>query len=317
MLSEFELISRYFTTKPRHTDLSVGDDAALLSVDPAMQCVVSTDMLVEGTHFLPGADPEALGHKTLAVNLSDLAAMGAMPRWAFLSLALPDADEAWVAAFARGFLALAQQFDVDLAGGDTTRGPRAFNVTILGVVPRGTAMLRGGARIDDDVWLSGVTGEAILGLRHRQEKISLPAVDAVRCENRLDRPEPRVALGMRLRGIASAAIDVSDGLAADLGHICEQSNVGAIVEVVRLPVSSALATVNVDAQRSLILTGGDDYELCFTAPPSQRQGVLAAAQAVSTPVTRIGRIMQGASVHVLDARGRVIDLAEHGFEHFR
>lgn len=318
MSSEFDLIRRWFSPATDHTLLAGGDDAALVAPAPGCALAITTDMLVEGTHFLPGADPASLGHKTLAVNLSDLAAMGARPRWAFLALALPDADEDWIAAFASGFLALARTHGVDLAGGDTTRGPLNLCVTVIGEVPATRALRRDGARSGDDVWVSGCTGEAAIGLAVARGAIELPEIDAARCRRRLERPEPRVALGLALAGVASGAIDVSDGLVADLGHIAERSRCGIELDWRRLPHSSALAGVLFTERAAAVLAGGDDYELAFTAAPDRRDAVLAAGNAVGVPVTRIGRVTAGESgVRVLDADGRAIALAGGGFDHFR
>lgn len=317
MLSEFELIARYFAVAPRHTRLGVGDDAALIATRPGVEVAVSTDMLVEGTHFHAGADARNLGYKSLAVNLSDMAAMGANPRWAFLSLALPDVDEDWLGAFADGFLGLAREYDVDLAGGDTTHGPRNICVTIVGEVEAGKALRRDGAREGDDVWLSGVTGEAAIGLALAEGRAVLPAQDASRCALRLNRPQPRVALGLALSGVASAAIDVSDGLLADLGHICERSAVGAVIEWPRVPLSSALSSCDAAVRQAAVLSGGDDYELCFCADPSRRGAVQEASRRAATPVTRIGRVERGSGVRVLDAAGNALAVKGRGFDHFR
>ena len=317
MASEFELIGRYFSPATHQTRLAGGDDAALLEPRPGFALAVSTDMLVEGVHFLPGTDPEALGHKALAVNLSDLAAMGAEPRWVFLALALPEADETWVAAFSRGLLQLARDHGVDLAGGDTTRGPRNLCLTIVGEVPVGRALRRDRARAGHDVWLSGVTGEAAAGLAVAKGALALPPVDAARCLERLHRPQPRVALGRALAGIAAAAIDVSDGLLADAGHIAERSNIAVVIDAVRLPASSVLATLPESARFAATVAGGDDYELCFTAEPAQRDAVQAAAATAGTPVTRIGRCEVGGGVRVLDRSGTERHLQSAGFDHFR
>ena len=242
-MNEFELIARYFTRPPRSRSvaLGVGDDAALVVPTPGCEVAVSVDMLVEGRHFVAGADPEALGHKTLAVNLSDLAAMGATPRWALLAGSLPDADPAWLQAFARGFLALADANGVDLVGGDTTRGPRNLCVTIIGEVPAGRALTRGHAKPGDDVWVSGTLGDAALAVAALAGRTTLAADALSECRRRLDRPEPRVALGLALRGVATAAIDLSDGLTGDLGHVLDRSHVGARVELAAVPRSPALA----------------------------------------------------------------------------
>ncbi|MFN3593838.1 MAG: thiamine-phosphate kinase [Thiobacillaceae bacterium] len=317
MPSEFELIARHFSRATPSARLGVGDDAALLQLEAGLELAVSTDMLLAGRHFLPEADPEALGHKTLAVNLSDLAAMGAKPRWALLAIALPQADEAWLSAFSRGFYALAGRFGVDLVGGDTTRGPLSLCVTVLGEVETGQALTRSGARPGDHVWVSGRLGGAALGLAHCQGRVNLDPRLAAECRLRLDRPEPRVALGRALRGLASAAIDLSDGLLADLGHILERSGVGAELELARIPADPALAAgVPEGLARHSLLVGGDDYELIFTAPPAQEGAIAGLAQRLGFPLTRIGHIVAGADLVVRDVHGRPLALHERGYDHF-
>jgi thiamine-monophosphate kinase len=315
---EFDLIERYFTRAPRHTTLAVGDDAALLSVNPACELAVSADMLVEGVHFFPDVDPQALGHKALAVNLSDLAAMGARPAWAMLSLALPEVDADWLERFSRGFFALADTHGVDLVGGDTTRGPRVISVQIMGEVGAGRALRRDGARIGDDIWVSGELGAAALAVAHRRGELSLeqPALD--RCRKRLDWPVPRIALGLQLATLASSAIDLSDGLLGDLGHICERSRVGAEVELAAVPCSPDLMALRERVQiRRAILAGGDDYELCFTAAPSHGSEIGALSAGLGIGLTRIGRIVEGNTVAVVDAGGRPLSVKDKGFDHFR
>lgn len=317
MASEFDIIRRHFSPATTHTLLPGGDDAALLAPAPGHVLAVSTDMLVEGTHFLPDVDPVSLGHKALAVNLSDLAAMGAVPRWALLAIALPDADEDWIAAFARGFTDLAREHGVDLAGGDTTRGPRNLSVTVIGEVMPARALRRDGARPGDDIWLSGCTGEAALGLLLARSRVHLAEADAWRCRLRLERPAPRVSLGLELVAFARAAIDVSDGLVADLGHVCERSGCAAVIEWRRLPHSSALQGLPEADRRRAVLAGGDDYELLFTAVPEHREGVIHAAARAGVAVTRIGRMEAGVpGVRVLDGLGTEIPVAEGGFDHF-
>jgi thiamine-monophosphate kinase len=302
--SEFEIIRRYFSRPTRHTLLGVGDDAALLQPDPGAALAVSTDLLLEGRHFAPGAEPRALGHKALAVNLSDMAAMGATPRWATLALALPKADAAWIAAFAEGFYALAGRHHVDLAGGDTTRGPLTICVTIFGEVPAGLALLRGGARPGDDIWVSGELGGAARALQS--------AGDA-RAAKRLHEPEPRVELGERLRGIASAAIDVSDGFAQDLGHILERSGVGAVVHYDRLP---KFPVADAGEQARCVLSGGDDYELVFTAAQPARAEIEALSGTLGLALTRVGSIQTGEpKLQLLDAQGAPMAVPR-GFDHF-
>lgn len=317
MPSEFDLIRRYFSPPTTQTLLAGGDDAALVVPSPGHVLAVSTDMLVEGTHFLAGTDPRGLGHKTLAVNLSDLAAMGARPRWAFLAIALPQVDEAWLAAFSAGFLALAAVHRVDLAGGDTTRGPRNFCVTVIGEVMPGHALRRDGVVPGDDVWLSGCTGEAAVGLAVLRGTEAVDAVGEARCRERLERPQPRVALGLALAGLASAALDVSDGLVADLGHLATRSACGIDVQWARVPQSSALAAIDPARRTAAILSGGDDYELAFTASPANREAVQSAARVAGVGVTRIGEAVAGpAVVRVLDPRGFDIAPAGGGFDHF-
>ena len=273
-----------------------------------MELAVSTDLLLEGTHFRPGADARKLGHKVLAVNLSDMAAMGAAPRWATLALALPAVDEAWLEAFAKGFFALAARFGVELIGGDTTRGPISICVTILGEVPTGLALFRAGARPGDDVWVSGELGGAALALEQ-------PGSAAA--ARRLDEPEPRVELGERLRGLASAAIDVSDGFAQDLGHILERSGAGAIVEYELLPRPVDVEEIRDERlQARLVLCGGDDYELVFTAPQASRAEIEALASDLKLALSRVGSVQAGvARLQVLDARGKPMSVGR-GFDHF-
>lgn len=313
MLSEFALIDRFFARPAPHALLGVGDDCALLAPSSGMELAISTDMLVEGRHFLPDADPFRLGHKCLAVNLSDMAAMGAAPRWATLALALPEAREDWLESFSRGFFALAERFGVDLVGGDTTRGPRNICVTILGDVPSGRALRRDGARAGDDIWVSGELGGAALALAHREGRLILDEQSLCACRERLDAPIPRVELGVALRGIATSAIDVSDGLVGDVGHIAARSCLRAEIELELLPRPAALDPGD-PAARHALLAGGDDYELCFTAPPAARESVAAAGREAGVAVTRIGRVAAGRGVAVL-ADGRPLP-PEKSFDHF-
>jgi len=313
-MSEFDLIRRHFTRATPGAVLGVGDDAALLQPAAGMVLAVSTDMLVSGTHFFPDADPVLLGHKTLAVNLSDLAAMGATPRWATLALSLPAADEVWLEKFSAGFFALAQQHGVDLVGGDTTRGPLNLCVTIFGEVPPQQALRRSGAQVGDDIWVSGMLGDAALALLHLQGRITLDEADFAACVSRLHRPQPRVGLGLALRGIANSAIDVSDGLLADLGHILECSNVGAEIAFEALPVSQVLRSCS---QQKLALSGGDDYELCFTVSATQREEIERLAVQLGLPLTRIGKIVAGRGCIVQDASGNPLNIETEGYDHFR
>ncbi|GAA5786549.1 thiamine-monophosphate kinase [Chitiniphilus shinanonensis] len=314
-MNEFELIARYFNRPARRAILGVGDDAALLAPEPGMQLAVSADMLVEGRHFFPDVDPEALGHKALAVNLSDLAAMGADPSWCTLSLALPCVDEAWLAAFARGFHALADEADIELVGGDTTRGPLTIAVQVAGAVPAGQALLRSGGTPGDDVWVSGTLGAAAAAVAVRNGDASLPDEAMRACLGRLDRPTPRLALGRALRGLASAALDISDGLLADLGHIGERSACGAELDWEEIPAHPALASLPEAVRQQAVLAGGDDYELCFTAPALHRGRLQALSQTLGLPLSRIGRLVGGQGVRVFNA-GQRLTPARAGFDHF-
>lgn len=318
MPSEFDLIQRFFTRPAASAVLGVGDDAALLQVTPGRMLAVSSDMLVAGRHFLPDADPYLLGHKTLAVNLSDLAAMGATPRWATLALAMPAVDEAWLTAFSRGFFALADRFGIDLVGGDTTAGPLNLCVTIFGETGS-RPLRRDAAQPGDDIWVSGDLGGAALGLAHLLGETVLNDNDAAACLVRLHQPEPRVALGLALAALPRvAAIDVSDGLLADLGHILERSGVGADIELARVPAHPALAELlseSVFARRCL-LAGGDDYELCFTAPAADAIRIQAAGLAAGVAVSRAGCITPAAGLRVMDTDGAQLHIEERGFDHF-
>jgi thiamine-monophosphate kinase len=321
-VNEFALIGHYFARKPRRADVRVGigDDGAVVAFDAGMECVASVDMLVEGRHFAAGADPRRLGHKTLAVNLSDLAAMGARPRYALLAGALPTSDDDWLSAFMRGFDGLAARYDVELIGGDTTRGLLTLCVTVLGDVPAGQAITRAGAMPGDDVYVSGTLGDAALALAARIGRIDADA-DALRiASERLDAPQPRVALGIALRGIASAAIDVSDGLTGDLGHILEMSNVGATLDLAALPASEALRARmrggGRDVALACLLAGGDDYELCFTAAPALRTRIDALAHELSLALTRIGAITASPGLVVRDEAGAPMPALPRAFDHF-
>jgi thiamine-monophosphate kinase len=325
-LTEFELIDRFFrrpensTGNARGIVLGIGDDAALLAPTLGNQLAASVDMLVSGRHFFADVEPEALGHKALAVNLSDMAAMGATPRWALLAGALPDADPQWLNAFARGFFALATAHGVDLVGGDTTRGPLNLCVTLLGEVPAGTALLRSGALAGDSIWLSGALGDASLALAHHAGLVVFTADEAAACWNALLRPAPRVALGIRLRGLASAAIDVSDGLVGDLGHVLEASKVGAVLELAAIPRSKALdrqlASSAHDIALQCLLAGGDDYELCFTAAPSNDPRVVELALELGLELRRVGTIAPEPGLIVQDSSGRPLAPLPQAYDHF-
>jgi thiamine-monophosphate kinase len=322
-MTEFELIARYFT-RPSRERQGVGDDCALIDIGD-QTLAITCDMLVERRHFLSDADPTALGHKALAVNLSDLAAAAATPRCFLLALALPRADEAWLAAFADGLFGLAEAFDCELIGGDTTRAPRwrqadgplTICITALGEVPPGQALSRAGARPGDDLWVSGTLGDAALALALADGTASADSADRQVCATRLDRPTPRVRLGERLRGLATAAIDVSDGLLGDLAHITERSRVGARLRWDDVPRSDALRRQAAALQQRCALAGGDDYELLLSAPPSRRAQVIAAGRDAGVRVTRIGEIRAEPGIAVLDADGANMETPFSAFDHFR
>ena len=319
MLSEFDIIRRYFTRPVKRALLGVGDDCALIAAEPGTVLAVSTDMLVEGRHFHVGADAAKLGHKALAVNLSDLAAMGAAPRYATLALALPEADAAWLAQFSQGLFRLADAFGVELIGGDTTRGPRNISITVIGTVPPEQALRRYGAKAGDEVWLSGASGDAALALAHLDGRIRLADAALAHCLARLHTPVPCVALGLRLRGIATSAIDVSDGLVADVGHVAERSGVEIELRYAALPRSRALrACADARLAEECLLAGGDDYELAFTASPDARKRLEALAAELGLALTRIGNVSAGdpGRVSVYDAAGNIMQIAHKGFDHF-
>lgn len=323
---EFDLIARIRRRIAARDDvaLGIGDDCALLAPPPGMQLAVTMDTLNAGVHFPADTAPADIGWKALAVNLSDLAAMGATPAWATLALTLPDANRAFAEHFASGFAELAEQHALALIGGDTTRGPLTASVTAFGFVPIGTALRRDGARVGDAVLVTGTMGDAAAGLgcvgeQERDTAIVASAPESARIalRARLDRPQPRIAVGERLRGRASACIDVSDGLVADLGHIAAASGVGIEIELARVPASEAFrAAVAADRQSTLQLAGGDDYELAFTIAEADVEAVLAALRASGLPTTRIGRVVRGSGVRVLDRDGNPMDLPRRGWEHF-
>ena len=326
-MGEFDLIARYFTRPVRSggaVALGVGDDCALLAPRPGMHLAVSSDMLVEGRHFFADVDPRTLGHKALAVNLSDLAACGARPLAFTLALALPQADASWLQAFADGLFALADAHDCALIGGDTTRGPLNLCITVFGEVPAGQALLRSGAQVGDDIWVSGTLGDARLALEALLGHIQLPANALAHARQRLEQPTPRVQLGQLLRGIASSALDVSDGLLGDLGHILAASGVGAEIELAKtteLIAASALFTgtgaiFDMEFMHQCTLAVGDDYELAFTAAPAQRDAVQRAARQADVAVTRIGRITATPGLRLLDAQGQAQPMAYASFDHF-
>jgi len=315
-LGEFELIARFFDRGPaRDALLGIGDDCALLApVDPHNVLAVSTDLLVEGRHFFRDADPVDVGHKSLAVNLSDLAAMGARPRAFTLALALPDADEGWLEGFCRGLFAIADRHGCELVGGDTTRGPLTVCITVFGEVPPEAALRRDAAQPDDDLWVSGALGAAALAVHDRGAGHTRAPGD--RARERLDRPEPRVALGLSLRHVARAAIDLSDGLVGDLGHILDRSRAGAELDWPAVPVDPCLDGLPDALRRRLALAGGDDYELLFSAAAENRSAIEAIGRRLDLPLSRIGRIVAGEALRLRDARGRPLPFDGHGFDHF-
>ena len=317
MSSEFDLIRDYFTRPARRTVLGVGDDAALIRISPDGELAISTDMLLAERHFFSTDPPESLGHKALAVNLSDLAAMGATPRWSLLSIALPDAQPHWLERFAAGWFDLAEQYGVALIGGDTTRGPLAFSVTILGEVRRGAALLRSGAKPQDEIWVSGELGDAALALAHLKQDVALTESAFAQILPRLRTPMPRLKLGQKLLGRAHSAIDISDGLLADLGHILTRSGVGAEIHFDTLPMSDIVRALrDPGLLRRIVLAGGDDYELCFTAPPAKHDEIVRIGRGLRVRLTCIGRITRQAELIVRDAQGGVMEIKEHGFDHF-
>jgi thiamine-monophosphate kinase len=323
-LGEFDLIDRFFgragragRTEGGVVTLGVGDDCAVLTPSAGHQWLVTADMLVEGRHFLSTVSPRRLGHKALAVNLSDLAACGATPKAFFLSLALPRVDEAFLAGFAQGMFELADAHHIVLAGGDTTAGPLNINITAMGEVPTGQALLRSGAKAGDDVWISGTLGDARLALEVFRGTLSLSATQFDEARLRMEMPEPRVALGRALRGIATSAVDVSDGLAGDIGHLLKRSHVGATLRLADLPRSAVLGAMPEDIQQLCLLTGGDDYELVFTAPAEARERVLDAGHASGTPVYRVGRIDEEPGLRVVDGAGRPLQGLLQSFDHFK
>ncbi len=308
-LSEFSLIQRFFTrqtVKNASTRLGIGDDCALLSVPEGYELAVTTDTMVENVHFFAGTDPEQLGHKLLAVNLSDLASMGARPVSVTLALTLPRVDENWLTAFSKGFLNLAEQYSVDLIGGDTTSGPLTITVQAMGLVPKGKALLRSSAKPGDFVYLTGSLGDAGLGLKIKQ---GYHCDDPHASYQRFNQPNPQIYAGLALLDIANACIDVSDGLAGDLGHILEQSKVGACLDWEALPLSAAvLAYINATGDWIMPLIAGDDYELCFTVSPEK-------ASQLTINFTKIGVIESTPGLR-LRKSGTIQPFNSKGYEHF-
>jgi thiamine-monophosphate kinase len=320
-LGEFELIARYFSRPVHRAVLGVGDDCAVIAPSPGLQLAVSSDMLVEGRHFLSTVPADALGHKALAVNLSDLAACGARPLAFTLALSLPRVDESFLDGFSAGLYALAEQHQIELVGGDTTAGPLAICITVFGEVEPGEALRRDGARPGDDLWVThapnGGLGDARLALEAFRDRVRLREADLAHARRAMERPQPRVALGLALRGVAHSAIDVSDGLAGDLGHLLERSRLGASLHLPDLPRSAALAAQDEALQRLCLLHGGDDYELLFSAAADRREAVAQAARKAGVGVARIGSFEAQPGLRLLDGAGHSIELPARGFDHFR
>ncbi len=319
-MGEFDLIETFFKRPARHATLGVGDDCALLPVRAGQQLAISSDMLVEGRHFLSTVNPRWLGHKALAVNLSDLAACGAEPKAFMLALALPEVNASWLSEFSKGLWELADAHHCDLIGGDTTRGPLNICITVLGEVPAHWALLRSGAKVGDDIYVSGTLGDARLALEVFRGRLSVPQDVFDQARLRMERPTPRVALGQALRGLASAAADVSDGLLGDLQHILKASSVGADIDTQQ--VASTLAAqaqfnLPLATQLQLTMAGGDDYELVFTAPESKRADIAALSVSSQTPLTRIGKINASQQLRLLDAQGHVVVNEFDSFDHFK
>lgn len=318
-MGEFDLIERYFKRPPRRAVVGVGDDCAIWAPRAGYQLAFSADMLVEGRHFLSTVNPRLLGHKALAVNLSDLAACGACPQIFLLSLALPRVDESWLAGFSHGLFQLAEDHGCELIGGDTTQGPLNISITVMGDMPNGQAVLRSGAQVGDDLYVSGYLGDARLALECFRGAVHLPQDVFDLARQRMESPTPRVALGQALRGIAHAMVDISDGLLGDLGHILKSSHVGAEIE---LPLVSTLMQTDpywscpTDLKWMCVLSGGDDYELLFSAPSSAAGHVQAAAASSGTRVTRIGRVTESQQLVLLDSAGLTSPMSFQSFDHF-
>jgi thiamine-monophosphate kinase len=332
-LGEFDLIERFFKTGadslgiPANSviALGIGDDCALIKPPANEEIAITSDMLVEGRHFFASADPELLGRKSLAVNLSDLAAMGARPVGFTLAIALPKADSTWLEAFSKGLFAVAKEYSCPLIGGDTTAGPLTISITAFGCSPTGKAIRRSGAKVGDDIWVSGTVGDARLALAALRHEIALPLEELQQIEHRMHQPTPRIELGIQLRGIASAALDVSDGLLGDLRHILKQSQVDAEIALNQLPKSITLQKQAIAIQNQFAACGGDDYELCFTAPSSEREKIQLMSQSLNLPLTLIGKILPKkdgqVKVHLLDASGIELSNTEaahflNSFDHF-
>jgi thiamine-monophosphate kinase len=314
--SEFELINRFFKRPVHRASIGIGDDCALLMCKPGTQLAVSSDMLVEGRHFLSTVNPKHLGHKALAVNLSDLAACGARPLGFTLALSLPRADESFLQPFSQGLLALAENFECELIGGDTTQGPLNICITVLGEVAESHALLRDGAKAGNDIYVSGQVGDARLALEVFRGQMTLTGEDFTRVRRAMEQPVPRVELGLALSGLATSAIDVSDGLLGDLQHILDRSQVGALIWIEEIPISAVLGSLPTSCQRLCALAGGDDYELVFTASPVLRPQIQQLSQRLQLALTRIGEITHSPGIELRDAHGQLISQQFSSFDHF-
>ena len=313
MTSEFEIIERYFKKKMRQTALGIGDDAAMINVQKNYQLAISSDMLVENTHFLKNTNPSHLGWKSLAVNLSDIAAMGATPKWATLSISLPKINHAWLKKFSEGFFKCADKFGIDLIGGDTTKGSLSISITIMGEIKKNTSLLRSGAKINDDIWVTGQLGLAAMGLANLQGKLKLPPRIKIKCIRALETPSPKTSLSAYLPRYANSCIDISDGLMQDLRHILKASKVGATLLLNHIPCEKF---IQASKQYQFVLNGGDDYELLFTAAKKNRSHIKKIAKRTNTPVSVIGSITENQVLQILNEQGKSIKFNPKGFDHF-
>ena len=313
MTSEFEIIERYFKKKMRQTALGIGDDAAMINVQKNYQLAISSDMLVENTHFLKNTNPSHLGWKSLAVNLSDIAAMGATPKWATLSISLPKINHTWLKKFSEGFFKCADKFGIDLIGGDTTKGSLSISITIMGEIKKNTSLLRSGAKFNDDIWVTGQLGLAAMGLANLQGKLKLPPRIKIKCIRALETPSPKTSLGAYLPRYANSCIDISDGLMQDLRHILKASKVGATLLLNHIPCEKF---IQASKQYQFALNGGDDYELLFTAAKKNRSHIKKIAKRTNTPVSVIGSITENQVLQILNEQGKSIKFNPKGFDHF-
>lgn len=311
--SEFELIKRYFTKKNRQTKLGIGDDAAIIQIQKNHELVISSDMLVEGIHFIKNTNPSHLGWKSLAVNLSDISAMGAQPKWATLSISLPKVDPIWLKKFSQGFFKCAKKFNIDLIGGDTTKGPLSISITIMGEIKKNKSLLRSGAQIGDDIWVTGELGNASMGLACLQRKLKLSPTLKTKCIKSLQTPVPKVFFGLTLPRYAKSCIDVSDGLIQDLTHITKSSKVGATLFIEKIPCNAAIKT---SKKYHYALNGGDDYELLFTAPKKYSSHIQKISKKTKIITTRIGVITNQPSISILDRHGKLVSFKNKGYDHF-